>query len=438
MPFVLHPVRRGLRLAGLVATLWGMLAADPGPGTAGRGLVVLVLIVVASAAWLAWVVFPEYDAGAEPEPSRATSDLVVLGVLALGGGLLLGGSPGSAASAYCFVAVVAAGIRLELGAALVVLACAVGASLLGALLWWDTAVPALAYSGAFVAATMVGVNRRQFLQRVAQTERLLVETQRTQEQRIHNATLVERGRIAREIHDVLAHTLAGLTIQIEATRAMVERGAAGDVVVERLSRAHALARDGLVEARHAVGALRGDVLPLDAALSGLVTELEADGTVVALDCDPADGLPEAQALAIERTAREALTNVRKHAPGATVVVALRRGSDEVVLRVTDRTANRDEASDERTGGVSDDPSAEGRTGGGDPTQEATAGVAPELAASGGGYGVVGMRERATSLGGTLSAGPLPVADGGPGWRVELRLPLADGAPGVAGPDGTSA
>lgn len=405
-----------------------MLAADPAPGTDGRGLVVLVLMVVASSAWLAWVVFPEYDAGVPPQPPGPTVDLTVLAVLALSGGLLLGGSPGSAASAYCFVAVVAAGIRLELGAALVVLACAVGGSLLGALLWWDTAVPALAYSGAFAAATMVGINRRQFLQQVAQTERLLVETQRAQDERIRNATLVERGRIAREIHDVLAHTLAGLTIQIEATRAMVERGAAGDVVVERLSRAHALARDGLVEARHAVGALRGDVLPLDAALSGLVAELEADGIAVALEGDPVAGLAEAQALAIERTAREALTNVRKHAPGSTVVVALQQTPDELVLRVTDRIAG---GSDEQGGGDGDGggPRDDDRVG-----RDAAIEVAPELAASGGGYGVVGMRERATSLGGTLAAGPLAAGEGGPGWRVELRLPVGGGgAPSAAGP-----
>jgi signal transduction histidine kinase len=92
-----------------------------------------------------------------------------------------------------------------------------------------------------------------------------------------------------------------------------------------------------------------------------------------------------------RVVQEALTNVRKHAPGADVSVRVHAGADrddEVVLVVDDR-----------------------------PTVAQPAGQAGGLAAAGGGYGVQGMRERAELLGGTLSAGR---TDGG--WRVELRLP----------------
>ncbi len=97
-------------------------------------------------------------------------------------------------------------------------------------------------------------------------------------------------------------------------------------------------------------------------------------------------------------AQEALTNVRKHAPGAEVSVALHAGEtddDEVVLVVDDRCAEAPAAAD-------------------------------SLAATGGGYGLKGMLERAHGLGGTLNAG----ADGD-GWRVELRLPAPASAPPVA-------
>jgi signal transduction histidine kinase len=93
---------------------------------------------------------------------------------------------------------------------------------------------------------------------------------------------------------------------------------------------------------------------------------------------------------VRRVVQEALTNVRKHAPGAEVSVSVHAGADDVVVVVTDHAD-----------GASTQPTLS------------------DLAASGGGFGVRGMRERAEALGGTLSAGPV---DGG--WRVEMRLPTA--------------
>ena len=116
---------------------------------------------------------------------------------------------------------------------------------------------------------------------------------------------------------------------------------------------------------------------------GAVAELLSDGQVARLD-GPAG-------LAVIRVAQEALTNVRKHAPGAPVRVALEVGEANLELSISD-------------GGPAVSASSDG--GG--------------LAASGGGYGLPGMRERAELLGGTLRAGP-----DGQGWRVRLSLPLAD-------------
>ena len=91
------------------------------------------------------------------------------------------------------------------------------------------------------------------------------------------ARLEESTRIAREIHDVLAHTLAGLTIQLEATSSLVEQGADRDTVLARVRRAHALAREGLVETRQAVGALRGESVPAPAGIEALVADYRASG-----------------------------------------------------------------------------------------------------------------------------------------------------------------
>jgi signal transduction histidine kinase len=164
-------------------------------------------------------------------------------------------------------------------------------------------------------------------------------------------------------------------------------------------RAHELAREGLRETRRAVGALRGDTVPAAAGIEALVDDYRSAGdTPIELTIDgDRDRLSGQTGQVVVRVAQEALTNVRKHAPGAEVSVALHAGEsadDEVVLLVDDRCAGSPPATD-------------------------------SLAATGGGYGLKGMRERAQGLGGTLNAG----ADGN-GWRVELRLPAPTPPPPV--------
>jgi signal transduction histidine kinase len=390
-------IATAIRLAGLVLITLTVLGGSHHPGSSGRGLVVSLLFVAAALSWLIWMARPSNDQGVTVE----------LYVMAVAGGLLVEAAPQGAASAFVFIAVIAAGLRVELARAAPVVLAGTLAVAVSDLLYNGTALAVLAYALGFAASLLGASNGRQRALRVEQAELLLAQTQRSHEEQLRAARLEESTKIAREIHDVLAHTLAGLTIQLEATGALVEQGADRDAVLARVHRAHELAREGLRETRRAVGALRGETVSAPAGIEALVAEYRttADaGAELTIDGDPAR-LSGQTGEAVLRVAQEALTNVRKHAPGADVCVSVHAGQapdDEVVLVVDDRVTAA------QPGGQSGDAPAEG------------------LAATGGGYGLQGMRERAQLLGGTLSAGSM---DGG--WHVELRLPAPAGPAGTA-------
>ena len=355
--------------------------------------------MVAVGAFLTWTAWPTSTRALMPE----------LYLMAGAGGVLCGASPGSAASAFVFVAVIAAGARVELSRALpVVLVGTIGLAV-SVLLYNGSALGVLAYTLGFAAALLAGSNARQSIQRAEQAELLLAESQRSREEQLRAARLQESTRIAREIHDVLAHALAGLTVQLEATGVLIEQGADRDSVLARVKRAHELAREGLRETRQAVGALRGETVPVAVRIEALVAEYRASTEArveLVLDGD-SQRLTGPIGEAVVRVAQEALTNVRKHAPGASLSVTLQAGrpTDGVlVLLVTDRHSTAA------------------------PVPAATNG----LASAGGGYGLRGMRERAEILGGSLAAGPH-----GEGWRVELRLPLPAQLEGQTRPDGAA-
>ena len=379
-----------VRTVGLALIFWSVVTSRHHPASGGRGLIVAIALAVATAGWISWSLRPSNDRG-------LTLDLFAI---AAAGGILVGAAPDSASSAFVFVAVAAVGLRVELLEALPVLVT--GGLMVGisTLVYSDSALGALAYTLGFAAAWLAASNSRQSIQRADQAELLLAQTQRSHEEQLRAARLEESTRIAREIHDVLAHALAGLTLQLEATISLLEQGADREIALARLRRAHELAREGLQETRRAVGALRGDAPSTPQAIEALVegyrvtTEAPAE---LLIDGDRAR-LGGAAGQAAIRVIQEALTNVRKHAPGAGVLVAVHAGSepaDEIVVHVEDQPR----------------PGAGAGAGAG-------VGDAPALATSGGGYGLQGMRERAELLGGTLSAG----ACSGDGWRVELRLP----------------
>ncbi|MGW5867921.1 sensor histidine kinase [Streptomyces sp. NPDC055239] len=209
-------------------------------------------------------------------------------------------------------------------------------------------------------------------------QRLLAQERAARTAEAETAALAERARIAREIHDVLAHSLSAQMVHLEAARLLIEGDATRDQILDRVVAARSMAREGLAETRQALSALRGEMTPVEDFLHELVASDKASVSVTGAR----RALPAEASQAVRRVAQEALTNVRKHAPGATVFVRLAYGEGEVTLDVKD-----------------------------------SGGPPGELAASGAGYGLLGMRERAELLGGSLAAGP-----GEEGFIVTLKVP----------------
>ena len=206
------------------------------------------------------------------------------------------------------------------------------------------------------------------------------EAQRAKASEAREAALIERGRIAREIHDVLGHSLSGIALQLDMADALRDSGRA-DEATAAVRRARALAVDSISETRSAVHALRENTLPLPDTLRRLAEHNTVD---FAIDGDAFEVGAEATHTMV-RTAQEALTNAAKHAPGAERSIRLAFTDDRVTLTVCNGPA--------------------------------TEAIRTELA-TGTGVGLVGMRERAALLGGTLQSGP--TREGG--WTVELELP----------------
>ncbi len=208
--------------------------------------------------------------------------------------------------------------------------------------------------------------------------------------------MAERGRIAAELHDVLAHSLSGAAIQLQGARKLLERHPGEPRVAAAVERAGELVREGLGDARRAVAALHGEDLPTVDRLPALVADFRRDhGAPVELVIEgppqPVRPLGADASLALFRGAQEALTNAAKYAPGAAVTVTLQHAPH--VTRLTIANTGRPAAGGER----------------------ATANGG--LATVGGGHGLVGMRERITRVGGTMRAGTA-----GEGWLVELEVP----------------
>lgn len=226
----------------------------------------------------------------------------------------------------------------------------------------------------------IGMSTRYRLDALRSARRAAEEAQRARQSEAREAALVERGRIAREIHDVLGHSLSGIAMQLNLADALREGGRQEEATAA-VRRAHALAVDSIGETRRAVHALREDALPLPDTLRRLAEQHGADLVVTG-----AVGAVGAEAThAVVRTAQEALTNAAKHAPSAECSVRLAFTADRVTLAVRNGPA----------------------TG---PRRDELAG--------GNGLGLVGMRERAALLGGTLQAEPTR----DDGWTVELELP----------------
>lgn len=398
-PRVLKPRElAGRYVALLVLSLiqFGAATKTGWHGTAMLGGIVSVVCLLAWAVWvLGWVL-----------PWRHSPYLALTGLLVLGtcGAMLTGLQKNSGVSpVFPAIACVVISARWPLRrAALVVgwfeLVLLVSAATQG---WHQFATNGLGYAGLLLGMFGLGIGRRSTQLRAQSAEKLLQETERANHEEAHAAALAERGRIAREIHDVLAHSLAALTVQLEAADALLESGSENGVrkAHDYVQKSRRIAREGLVETRRAIAALREDSPPLPELLYALADAYRGDTGAEAEVL--VEGLPRPlradAGLTVYRTAQESLTNVRKHAPGARVCLTMVFAEERIELTVAN-------------GAPTEPPSA--------------------LAESGGGYGLAGLKERAELIGGSLEAGPIagglesaPIGGGGDpgGWQVTLRL-----------------
>ena len=391
---------RFVRVLVLVVMLGTVPLASPHPGLTGaRSVAILLCLVVCAAAWIVWL-----RAGC-----RYALMVTALSVMAVAGGTLAGLSPFSTAIAVGCVVTSSAGIRLTTEASLTLTAATVAAFLIAGFTVSAPAETLAGYPAALIGLWAFGLTRRAYLLRAEEAEAALEQARRAHAAENQAAALAERARIAREIHDVLAHSLAAVSVNLQAAEGLLgelpadSRGSQVVQAMECIERAVAFTRDGMTETRRAILALRegsdtddgAAAAPTDssaptrlvAELRKLTEEHRADGDAVIdleLIGEPRPVAAEA-ALTAYRTAQEALTNARKHAPGEPVTLGVTFGSAELQVLVVNALPSADRAG--------------------------------PLAHAGAGYGLTGLRERAALAGGTLTAGP---EDGQ--WSVHLRIP----------------
>jgi signal transduction histidine kinase len=249
---------------------------------------------------------------------------------------------------------------------------------------------AVVFAAVFTDISIRDARRREEIERLAaKLEEANRELQAAAARAEELATLQERNRVAREIHDGLGHYLTAMSLQAQVVAALIEEHP--QEAQDALDRLQVVIREALADVRRSVAALRsepvigGDLLaaltPLieESRAAGLATELVANGEI--------RRLPAAHELAIYRAVQEGLTNVRKHAQAQTVIVWLDYRPGEVGLRVQDD-------------GVGSDPAVK------------------ELDQVGRNFGLFGLRERAGLLGGSLAVHTAP----GKGFCLEMILP----------------
>jgi len=376
MPATLYSIR----ILVLVVVLGTVPLAEPHLGVGARGTAVAVTLAVSVVSGIVWLLVQE----------RERPMIASLAVMGVASGALAGLSPFSTAVAVGCVVTSSAAVRLPAETSIAIAAATVASFLSAGLSVGTPTMVLLGYPLGFAGLWAFGRTRHAYLLRAMQAERTLVEARRAHAAETQAAALAERARIAREIHDVLAHSLAAVSVNLQAAEGLLGELPSGSPelakAIECVGRAGAFTRQGLVEARQAIVALRDDATPLLDQVSTLAEERHADGEAVDFGVTGSPRpVPTEAGLAAYRTAQEALTNARKHAPGQPVRLELEFTPTAIAVRVANPLP--------------------------------PVGAGGPLSASGAGYGLTGLRERAALGGGTLVAGPV---DGE--WRVCLRIP----------------
>jgi signal transduction histidine kinase len=357
--FIARLVELGIGVGFVLVTL----SPDSSQHTLG-----LISAVVSGVAWLGWIITGN-------DRRRAPA---ALSVLSAAGGVC--GAAHSSGLLFVFVATAATGFSFALLAAVAVF----GPALVGFVATNLAAASLPGHLSSLVAVGLLGivlgVARRQLLERGREAT-LLATAERRLALADREAQLVtERNRLGREIHDVLAHTLGALSIQLTALDSRLDAGDAPETLQARVRGLHSLVGEGLREARDAVRALRDDKLSLGTQIERLCV---LHGAALSVE-GRSRPLRANEALALYRVVQEALTNAAKHAPDAAVTVTLTYEEHEVnVIVHNERGSSR----------------------------------SSPLAETGGGNGLEGMRARVELAGGRCAAGP---HDGG--WRITATLP----------------
>lgn len=262
---------------------------------------------------------------------------------------------------------------------------------------WDITLGTVVGNGVvFVTVWVIGDNLQTRRAYVAGLQERAEQAEQTRAEEARRAVAKERSRIARELHDVVAHSMSVMIIQAGAARRVVQHDPAR--ATEAIGAIEATGRGAMTEMRRLLGVLREDAgeqpslapQPSIRHLRALVDQCADAGLDVRLEVqgDERD-LPPGVDLSAYRIVQEALTNTMKHAGPAAAVVRIHYGPDEVEVEVRD-----------------DGRGASGHEG------------------SGHGHGLLGMRERVELFGGELRAGPQP----GGGFLVRARLPVDAGTP----------
>ena len=255
-------------------------------------------------------------------------------------------------------------------------------------------VGSVIFAGPALIAWVLGDSMRYRRGYYASLEDRAARLERERDAQAQIAAAAERARIARELHDVIAHNVSVMVVQADGASYAFD--SEPDKARQALTAIAGTGRQALAEMRRMLGVLRnGDgetglaPLPGIGQLGELLQQTRATGLAVDFTVQGVPGpLPDGVALAAYRIVQESLTNTRKHGGlGASAQVTLRYCEDVLVLAISDD------------------------------------GHGATAAADGGGHGLTGMRERVALYGGTLLAGPRP----GGGYQVTARLPLTPGA-----------